>query len=147
MTGIEIRPLKVEDIEAASSIQERITKKPTPEHWKDEIRDHIRRSRNECLAAEIDGNLVGFIIGEAKTLEFGLDRSGWIVAIAVDPEFMGQGVGRALGKALLERFESQNIKEVYTAVRWDSSDLLAFFKSIGFKVSQFVSLERRTGDD
>jgi len=143
MSPIAIRQLRKEDLQSLWKIQEKITRKRVPRGWKEEISDYIRRNKDECLAAELEGKVVGFIIGEVKTLEFGLERSGWIVAIGVDPEFMGQGVGRKLGKELLGHFKRKRIREVYTAVRWDSSDLLTFFKSIGFERSEFINLERR----
>jgi N-acetylglutamate synthase-like GNAT family acetyltransferase len=58
---------------------------------------------------------------------------------------MGQGIGRNLGSTLLKHFREKNISNVYTVARWDSGDLLAFFKSIGFDRSDFINLERRLG--
>ena len=72
---------------------------------------------------------------------FGVERSGWIEMIEVDPKLMGRGIGKTLGEALLRYFKDEGLKEVYTSVRWDSSDLIAFFKSIGFDKSSFINLE------
>jgi hypothetical protein len=46
---------------------------------------------------------------------------------------------------LIKYFKEQKIKEVYTTVRWDSGDLIAFFKSIGFDKSSFINLEFKSG--
>ena len=56
---------------------------------------------------------------------------------------MGQGIGKKLGRKLLGDFKRRGIKQVFTAVPWDSSDLLAFFKSLGFERSEFINLQRR----
>ena len=37
--------------------------------------------------------------------------------------------------------KEEGLKEVFTTVRWDSSDLIAFFKSIGFDKSKFINLK------
>jgi N-acetylglutamate synthase-like GNAT family acetyltransferase len=59
---------------------------------------------------------------------------------------MGKGIGKALGENLLEHFRSRGIKNIFTQARWDSGDLLAFFKSIGFDRSDFINLEKRLKD-
>lgn len=140
---INVRPLKRQDVQTALRIQRKITGKAPKAGWKRELETHIKEYPRECLAAEYAGALAGFIIGEVKTLEFGVEKSGWIVIVGVDPEFMGQGIGKKLGRKLLSHFRKKGIKQVFTAVPWDSSDLLAFFKSLGFERSEFINLERR----
>lgn len=94
------------------------------------------------MVAEEDGEVLGFIIGCIKEWGFGVERSGWIEMIEVDPERMGKGVGKALGEALFSVFKEEGIKEVYTSVKWDSGDLISFFKSIGFDKSGFINLQK-----
>ena len=84
--------------------------------------------------------VLGFIVGAIKDWGFGLERAGWIEMVEVDPKYMGQGVGKELGRSLLSSFKNVGITEVYTSVRWDSGDLIEFFKSIGFKKSSFINL-------
>ena len=33
-------------------------------------------------------------------------------------------------------------KDIYTSVRWDSTDLLSFFKTLGFQRSDFINLHK-----
>jgi L-amino acid N-acyltransferase YncA len=56
---------------------------------------------------------------------------------------MGQGIGQTLATALFEAFKKKKIFEIYTAVQWDSVDLLSFFKSIGFNRSNFINLYKK----
>ena len=44
-------------------------------------------------------------------------------------------------EALIKYFKEHDIKKVYTTLEWDSGDLIAFFKSIGFDKSNFINLE------
>jgi ribosomal protein S18 acetylase RimI-like enzyme len=94
-----------------------------------------------CLVAMFGEKVVGFIIASQKHWGFGLGVSGWIEVVGVHPDHMGSGVGKALGKAILEHFTSQDINNVYTAVRWDGADMITFFKSIGFAKSEFINLK------
>ncbi len=143
MSKISVRKMREEDIPAATSIREAITKKKVPKFWEQEIALRLLEYENQCFVAAEKKKVVGFIIGETKTLDFGVDKSGWLVDVGVHPDYMGQGVGEKLGNTMLEGFETEGIHNVYTAVRWHSSDLLAFFRSIGFDRSEFINLERR----
>lgn len=143
---VNIRPLTENDFEAVSEIQEAITKKKLGEGLRRRMHDYIKKDPEANLVAEAEGKVVGFVIGGIKDWEFGVEKSGWLEIIGIHPKYMGQGIGRKLGKRLLEHFKKQNIKNIYTVARWDSGDLLAFFKSIGFDRSDFINLERRLED-
>ena len=77
------------------------------------------------------------------TLGFGIEKSAWIATLGVNPEFMGQGIGKKLGEKLFDYYHAQGIENVYTSVRWDSTDLLSFFKTLGFDRSNFINLRKQ----
>jgi hypothetical protein len=39
-------------------------------------------------------------------------------------------------------YQAQGVENVYTSVRWDSTDLLSFFKTLGFDRSNFINLRK-----
>jgi ribosomal protein S18 acetylase RimI-like enzyme len=143
MSAGSIRKMRKEDIAAAGKIRKSITKRKAPKNWEKEVLVRLEDKENQCYVATSGKDVVGFILGETKTLDFGVDRSGWLVEVAIDPEHMGAGIGKKLGKAMLAGFKKIGIRTVYTSARWDSTDLLSFFKSIGFERSEFINLERR----
>lgn len=50
-----------------------------------------------CVGAEMDGRLVGFLLGHIKGGEFGTnDGTAWVEILGVDPEFKNEGIGRGL---------------------------------------------------
>ena len=116
-----------------------------------EVSDDLRNSIIEYLGssnsltnlgAELDGRLIGFIIGELKLWEFGEKRPvGWIKELGVDPEFQGRGVGVALGRELLQYFSSRGVGIVKTLVEWDSGDVISYFRTLGFKKGSQIVLE------
>ena len=130
-----------DDISNVVKIQETILQKKMSKAWKKALELYIEKDPDTCLVAVQDGMPIGFIIGEIKTWGFGLRQSGWIEILGIHPKHMGTGVGKALGKKLLAYFKKQKVEGIYTAVRWDSGDLLSFFKSIGFDNSGFLNLE------
>ena len=99
--------------------------------------------RNACLVAETDGKVVGFLVGDVRTWDFGEDQEvGWIRIVGIDPSFQGHGVGKALGEALMRYFETRGVTTVRTTVEWDAGDLIAYFRTLGFERSGFIGLEK-----
>jgi ribosomal protein S18 acetylase RimI-like enzyme len=149
MTNITVRSMKKEDICDAADIHRKVVREGLGEGTNFAIEDlfssFISKYPKTCLVAEKEKKVLGFIIGCIKEWGFGVEKSGWIEMIEVDPKFMGEGIGKNLGDALISYFKSESIKEVYTTVNWDSGDLIAFFKSIGFDKSNFINLEFKSG--
>ena len=73
---------------------------------------------------------------------FGMTKSAWIATLGVDPDFMGTGIGAGLAEETFKYYKTQGIENVYTSVRWDSTDLLSFFKTLGFDRSNFINLRK-----
>jgi N-acetylglutamate synthase-like GNAT family acetyltransferase len=142
----EIRPPTESDFEDVKKIQEAILQRPVKGVLENRIREYLKKDPKSCLVAEVDGSVAGFVIGDIKDWGFGVEKSGWLETIGIDPKHMGKGIGKALGEKLLDHFRSKGIMNIYTVARWDSGDLLAFFKSIGFDRSDFINLEIKLED-
>ena len=141
--AIKIRRLAAKDLPRVAAIQEAVTKTKVSPSKRAFLKNHIQKESSVCLVAQIEGEVVGYIISEILTNSFGLDQGGWIQNFGVLPKYMGQGIGRTLAMNLFELFRKKKIDEIYTAVRWDSVDLLSFFKSIGFDRSNFINLYKK----
>ena len=143
LKSIKIRKLGIEDLAQVVRIQEIITKtKIVPRkisYW----REQVQNDSSLSLVALDGDQVIGFIISEIMTNSFGLDQSGWIKIIGVDPKHMGTGIGQSLITQLIKQFKKKKISEIYTAARWDSVDLLSFFKSVGFNRSNFINLYKK----
>jgi predicted N-acetyltransferase YhbS len=141
MGAIRIRQMRREDVRAAAEINRAIMRRKSSARWTAMVEKLIEDSPGESLVAESGGQVIGFIIGELKEFAFGAERSGWIEVLGVHPRHMGRGVGKLLGTRLLAIFKKKGATRVFTAARWDSGDLRAFFRAIGFDRSAFVILE------
>jgi len=140
--NIKIRQMAVEDADEISRIYQAIIQKPAEEGFKRLIESNARREEDACFVAVLDGKVVGFMISYILTMGFGITKSAWIATLGVDPRYMGQGLGERMAKETFRYYQSIGIKNVYTSVRWDSTDLLSFFKTLGFDRSNFVNLRR-----
>jgi len=138
-----IRKLRTDDAAAVSRIFAAITKTEIKLDYKRFVEDQISTDGTPSFVAEIDGEVVGFMVCEIISSGFGLlEKSAWIVMFGIDPAFMGQGIGKRLAHEIFTICREQGIKKIYSSVRWDSVDLLSFFKTLGFDRSNFINLER-----
>ena len=136
MTNINIRPLDTVDIGQVVTIDEKITGQYRPEVWERRVGYYLRRDPDAALVAERDGEVVGFMLGEIRSGEFGLEEpTGWIEVLGVDPDAQGQSVGRLLGEAILAHFRSGGATSVRTLVDESMGDIAGFFTSMGFEPS------------
>jgi N-acetylglutamate synthase-like GNAT family acetyltransferase len=72
----------------------------------------------------------------------GISKSAWIATLGVRPDYMGQGIGAKIAEEVIKYYKTEGIEYVYTSVRWDSTDLLSFFKTLGFDRSNFINLRK-----
>jgi len=140
---IELREFARADIPQMVAIQQAITKRKVSRAWTRMVGRHLADSEGIGFVAVRDGRVLGFVIGEVKGEGFGLHQSGWIEVVGVHPQAMGEGIGKAVIDKLFESFRRKKIRNVYTAVRWDSVDMVSFFKSVGFGRSDFINLVRK----
>jgi ribosomal protein S18 acetylase RimI-like enzyme len=143
LKSLKIRKLRGKDLPLVIGIQEAITKTRVSQLKKAFLQEHIQKESNVSLVALVEGKVVGFIISEILTNSFGMDQGGWIENFGILPKYMGQGIGRKLAHHLFDVYRKKKIFEMYTAVRWDSVDLLSFFKSIGFDRSSYINLNKK----
>ena len=142
MQNLIIRNLKVSDSEDISRIQESITKELGTIDYHGVVKEEVKKDNNVNVVAEADGKVVGFIITYILHGGFGLEKSAWIGLFGVTPKYMGSGIGKRMAKKVFDELTKMNIKNVFTSVKWDSVDLLSFFKSLGFDRCNFINLKK-----
>jgi len=138
---VKIRVMKYEDLDDIIEIDTRVLGKARPEYWRLKVEVAEKRSM-ASLAAEVDGRVVGFILGDASGWEYGVpDTVGWIDTIGVLPEYQKKGVARALMTEMISNLKKVGVEKIYTIVDWRSWDLLKFFNSMNFRKGEMVQLE------
>ena len=126
MADVRIRPVNELDIEAICRIDERITGKYRPEVW------------------EVDGKVVGFMLGEVRGGEFGMEEpTGWLEFFGVDPAARERGIGRRLTDALLAGFKKRGAHVARTMVRTQDAEIARFVAAMGFVPAPASALEKR----
>ena len=142
MQNLIIRNLKIGDSQDISRIQESITKEPSTIDYHKVVQEEVKKDNSVNVVAELDGKVVGFIITYILHGGFGLEKSAWIGLFGVEPKYMGSGIGKRMAKEVFDELTKMNIKNIFTSVKWDSVDLLSFFKSLGFDRCNFINLKK-----
>ncbi len=140
--NVTVRRMRTQDAEDVLRIDEKITGQPHEAQWESKIIDHLSRNPLGCLVAEVEGKIVGFIIGDIRGWEFAIPKSGWIEIVGVDPAYHGKGVARVLIEKLHVYFRNHNVERVMTMVNWNDPGLVSFFRAVGFERSEFIILEK-----
>jgi ribosomal protein S18 acetylase RimI-like enzyme len=144
MAEARIRPMTELDIESIVRLDERITGRYRPDVWEQRVGYYIRRDPESSQVAELDGKVVGFMMGEVRGGEFGLEEpTGWIEFFGVDPEARGQALGRRLCEALLAQFRARGAHVARTMVSKRDAGIESFLRAMGFDDADIVPLERR----
>ena len=138
-----IREIKSEDADQISRIQTSITQTAVTIEFKKVIEDVVKNDDEAAFVAELEGKVVGYMITYILLGGFGIEKSAWIAMFGVDPKFMGQGIGKKLAEVVFEFYRRKGITNIHTSVMWDSTDLLSFFKTIGFDRSEFINLRKK----
>ena len=137
-----IRKLNGNDAEAIGKIYQAITKSSRVADFKKIVAKQAKRDEDASFVAELKGKVVGYLISYTLTGGFGIARSAWIANIGVNPKLMGRGIGEKMASEIFKYYKNKKIKYVYTSVKWDSTDLLSFFKTLGFDRSEFINLKK-----
>jgi ribosomal protein S18 acetylase RimI-like enzyme len=131
---IYVRNLEKHDVPTIVNIEERQTGVARPNYWEKRIEiSEAIRPHWASLVAEIDNRVVGFVLGRAGELEFGLPGTvAWIEMIGVDPAFRHRGVARALVEQFAESAEDHGIRTIFTLITSNQTEIQQFFSSLGF---------------
>ncbi len=142
MGRLKIRKMTKRDASQITKIDKAVTQAGASLSFKRIVDDQVGRGTYANFVAEMDGKVVGYMISYITSGSFGVDRCAWVAMFGVYPKLMGQGIGKALAEEIFGFFKENGVTEVFTTVRWDSTDLLSFFKTLGFDRSDFINLRK-----
>ena len=144
LENVKIRGLKTEDLDAIVKIDEKVLGENRKDYWERKLQSMNNKSSQISLVAEVEGEVVGFILGDVSGWEFGVPETiGWIDTIGVEPGYQKKGVATALARELIKNLKAIGVKTIYTLVSWNNWDLLQFFHAMGFTRGDLINLELR----
>ena len=138
-----VRSLKPEDAPRLVRMDLAITGRNRSAWYEGKLKRALTESDlNISLGAEVDGCLVGAILGSLHYGEFGLPEAIAVLdTILVDPGNKRHGVGTALLDQLVLNLGALGIERLRTEVAWDEHDLNQFLGRRGFAPAPRLVLE------
>ncbi len=137
-----IRSMRHSDLPQIVELDIKVLGKPRPEYWERKLELVEKRAQVSSLVAELDGKVVGFIIGDTSSWEYGVPENvGWIDTIGVDPDYQRKGIAKILFAQMAANLKKVGVDTIYTLVTRRDWKLLKFFNRLGFQEGDMINLE------
>lgn len=94
------------------------------------------------MAAEVEGHVRGFILGQVGHVGETATEVGLILILGVHPNDWRKGIAHGLVNGLCEKFRSRGIKTVNIGIDQRDKDLLGFFERLGFSVGYLIDYSK-----
>ena len=141
--NVSIRRWKTGDVDDICEIYSLLTNKGVDADFKRMVLERAQSIGMEDghFVAEFDGKIIGFIISYILPFGFGAEDCAYVATMGVHPKYMDQGIGAGMTKEIFMFYRARGISTVYSSVLWYSTDLLSFFKTMGFERSNYINLK------
>ena len=126
MNEFVIRECHSKDVEAVLNLWRQANATPSVTDNADDLRRAVSDSRANVLVAEVDGQLVGSIIGTFD---------GWrgnIYRMAVHPHYRRRGIARALVAEVEKRLARQGARRITALVEKNHPWATGFWQAVGY---------------
>ncbi len=135
-----IRNVSIDDLDQIMALAKESEEKIAPQgfYTKDELRGVIDSGTYRPFLVAADNDVVGFLIGLVD-----INRTGYILYLAVSKKHRNKGIGKALVKESLKRFKSLGAKTLFITVEKRNKVAQEFYIKLGFnKVVESILLEK-----
>ena len=139
-----IRVMKPSDLDAIVRIDEQTSGQNRREYYERKMSILLDRKHtiNSSIVAELDGKVVGFIMGDIYFGEFGIpETSATIDTLGVDPAIQNRGIAGDVMDQFIMNMRAAGVTKIYTLVNWDDFALERFFSRHKFVPSKRINLE------
>ena len=130
--SLSVRACRLEDIDAVLELWRQADATPGVADTADDLGRAIADSPAHVLVAEVEGQIVGSIIGTFD---------GWrgnIYRLAVHPDHRRQGVARALVAEVERRLTRQGAKRITALVEKEHPWAMNFWEAVGYGVDERI---------
>jgi ribosomal protein S18 acetylase RimI-like enzyme len=138
---VQIRPFEPRDEERVVDLWSRCgLVRPTNDPRKD-IRRKLKVRPDLFLVGLVDGRLVATVMAGYE------GHRGWINYLAVDPSLRRRGLGREILGEAERRLRATDCPKINLQVRSTNSEVLEFYRRVGYLPDDVVSLGKRLEHD
>ena len=140
-----IRLMRASDVDAVVRIDAAATGRARPRYFELMLQRALDFAGLQIsLVAEVDGRVVGYLIGSLYYGEYGMtEPTASIDAIGVDATMRRHQIAHELFEQLRRNVGAIGATSIRTEVQWSNFDLLGFLRSEGFAPAARLCLERK----
>lgn len=145
--ALQIRVMGEQDLDSIVAIDTMYFGRERPEYYREKLTSATKGAGiNASLVAELDGKVVGFMIGALYTGEFGIpETTATLDTVGIHPMAAGKGVAGKLLEQFTDQVRKLGVSTIHTLVDWNDRNLMLFFQRSGFVPSKRLSLELDLG--
>ncbi len=140
-----VRHMRGEDLPQVERIYNSHSGEPLPAQWSDIVLSGLQSEKPgpalTWVATNEADEIIGYIIGEVRSWEFGSKPAGWVTGLGVEPKYQGKGTAEALLRSLLTSFVAREMTTIRTMVLRDDLRVLRFFRGSGFTIGPYTEFE------
>ncbi|MFP3872003.1 MAG: GNAT family N-acetyltransferase [Candidatus Natronoplasma sp.] len=139
---IEYKTPTIEDYDRMIEIWEKndIPCKPEGRDTRENIEEELEEQPEYWIGAYDGEKLVGMIFGTDD------GRKGWMNRLAVDEDYRGRGIGKALVNQLEGEFERKGFKIWAVLIEPDNPEAMKFFEHLGFEDKKIKYYSKRESE-
>lgn len=135
--GLEIRSFETPDEDAVVRLWRKCGLVVSQNDPYKDIARKLKVQPEMFLVGFLDGELIGTVMAGYE------GHRGWINYLAVAPDHRRRGIGRALMQEAERRLKAMGCPKVNLQVRNDNTEVIEFYRRLGFMVEDRVSLGKR----
>lgn len=142
-----IRVMRTEDIPVIVEIDAMASGTPRGEYLKAKALQALDTKHGMVisLVAEVDKQVVGFLMGEVYSGEFGIPEAvATVDTVGIHPKTQHKGIGKLLMSEFFAHTRKAGVERVRTIVAWNQWELMGYFRAAGFAPGTCIVLERST---
>jgi ribosomal protein S18 acetylase RimI-like enzyme len=141
MSLLGIRPYRADDEEAVIALWVACGLVVPHNNPKRDIKRKLRVNPEWFLVGELDGKVVASCIVGYE------GHRGWINYLAVRPDCRRRGLGRQIMEDAEKLLRGAGCPKINLQIRATNTEVIEFYKSIGFQVDDVVSMGKRLEAD
>lgn len=146
MSNLTYRSLCAEDLAQVAAIDSRIIGQQRSGFFAKRLTVATAAPEAFITCAACTGNkLSGYAFARVQAGDFGSAQTVAVLdVLGVDPDFQGQGIGRALLAGIEQRMHKKGISILRTEIDWTDHDMTRFFSATNFKLAPIQIVARDT---
>jgi ribosomal protein S18 acetylase RimI-like enzyme len=139
---LRIRPMEHEDITAVLNVDRSVSGVKRAITYTDLITGDLGGVLDLSVVAELNGEVVGFILARHALIGEPFYEVGFIQIIGINPDQWKQGIARKMVDGLLERCRAKGLKTVRIMLNEKDNQLQGLFSHLGFRRGHLVDFNK-----